>query len=51
MKTLVENSKKFELDKLLIKQIYNIKEKKKPEYKVIKKNVVYDKQLTKQYFN
>ena len=51
MKTHVENSKKFELDKLLIKQIYNIKEKKKPEYKVIKKNVVYDKQLTKQYFN
>ena len=51
MKIHVENSKKFELDKLLIKQIYNIKEKKKPEYKVIKKNVVYDKQLTKQYFN
>ena len=51
MRIHVENSKKFELDRLLIKQIYNIKEKKKPEYKVIKKNVIYDKQLTKQYFN
>ena len=51
MKIHVENSKKFELDRLLIKQIYNIKEKKKQEYKIIKKNVIYDKQLTKQYFN
>ena len=50
MKNHVENSKKFELDKLLIKKIYNIPDKKKPEYKVIKKNVVYDKQLTRQYF-
>ena len=50
MKNHVENSKKFELDKLLIKKIYNIQEKPKPDYKVIKKNVVYDKQLTRQYF-
>ena len=50
MKNHVENSKKFELDKLLIKKIYNIPDKKKPEYKVIKKNVVYNKQLTRQYF-
>ena len=40
MKNHVENSKKFELDKLLIKKIYNIQEKPKPDYKVIKKNVV-----------
>ena len=50
MKIHVENSKKFEIDRLLINKIYNIKEKKKPKYKIIKKNVVYDKQLTKQYF-
>ena len=51
MKAHIENSKKFELDRLIIKQIYNIKEKKKFEYKVLKKNVIYDKQLTKQYFS
>ena len=50
MKNHVENSKKFELDKLLIKKIYNIKEKNRPEYKVIKKNVIHDKQLTRQYY-
>ena len=49
MKNHVENSKKFELDRLLIKKIYNIKEKKKFEYKVIKKNVIYDKEITRQY--
>ena len=50
MKNHFENSKKFEIDKILINKIYNIKEKKKPGYKVIKKNVVYHKQITRQYF-
>ena len=50
MKTHLENSKKFEIGKFLIKKIYNIKEKKKPGYKVIKKNVVYQKLITRQYF-
>ena len=50
MKTHLENSKKFEIDKFLINKIYNIKEKKKPGYKVIKKNVVYQKLITRQYF-
>ena len=43
-------SKKFELDKFLIKKIYNLQDKKKRVYNVTKKNVVYDKQLTEQYF-
>ena len=50
MRTHVEKSKKYELDKYLIKKIYNKEEKKKRIYKVTKKNVVYDKQLTEQYF-
>ena len=43
-------SKKFELDKFLIKKIYNLQDKKKRVYNVTKKNVVYDKQLTEQYY-
>ena len=50
MRTHVEKSKKYELDKFIIKKIYNIKEKKKRVYKIQKKNVVYDKQLTEQYY-
>ena len=50
MKTHLENSKKFEIDKFLINKIYNIKEKKKPGYKVIQKNVVYQKVIIRQYF-
>ena len=46
MKKHYENSKKFELDRYLIKKIYNIKEKRKPKYQVIKKNIVYEKILT-----
>ena len=50
MRSHVEKSKKYELDKFLIKKIYNIKDKKKRVYNITKKNVVYDKQLTEQYF-
>ena len=49
MRAHVEKSKKFELDKVLIKQIYKIKDKKKRIYKISKKNVVYDKQITENY--
>ena len=49
MKKHYENSKKFELDRYLIKKIYNIKEKRKPKYQVIKKNIVYEKQPTNDY--
>ena len=50
MKSHVEKSKKYELDKFLIKRIYNIQDKKKRVYNLSKKNIVYDKQLTEQYF-
>ena len=50
MRSHVEKSKKYELDKYLITKIYNKQEKKKRVYNVIKKNVVYDKQLTEQYY-
>ena len=50
MRSHVEKSKKYELDKFLIKKIYNIKEKKERVYKLQKKNVVYDKQITEQYY-
>ena len=49
MRAHVEKSKRFELDKNLIKEIYKKKEKKQRIYKLSKKNVVYDKQLTDQY--
>ena len=49
-KSHIEKSKKYELDKFLIKKIYNIQDKKKRVYNLSKKNVVYDKQLTDQYF-
>jgi hypothetical protein len=49
MRTHVEKSKNFELDKVLIKQIYNRKDKKQKIYKISKKNVVYDKQITENY--
>ena len=50
MRSHVEKSKKYELDKYLITKIYNKQEKKKRVYNVVKKNVVYDKQLTEQYY-
>ena len=50
MRSHVEKSKKYELDKIFIKKIYNIQDKKQRIYKISKKNVVYDKQLTEQYF-
>ena len=50
MRSHVEKSKKYELDRFLIKKIYNIKDKKKRVYNLSKKNVVYDKQLTEQYY-
>ena len=50
MKSHIEKSRKYELDQYLIKKIYNKQEKKKRLYNVTKKNVVYDKQLTEQYF-
>ena len=49
MRAHVEKSKRYELDKNLIKEIYKKKEKKQRVYKLSKKNVVYDKQLTDQY--
>ena len=49
MRAHVEKSKRYELDKNLIKEIYKKKEKKQRIYKLSKKNVVYDKQLTDQY--
>ena len=50
MRSHVEKSKKYELDRFIIKKIYNKKEKKERKYNVSKKNVIYDKQLTEQYF-
>ena len=50
MRQHVEKSKKYELDRILIKKIYNIQDKKKRVYNLSKKNVVYDKQLTDQYY-
>lgn len=49
MRAHVEKSKKYELDKFLINKIYKIEEKHKKEYRLNKKNVVYDKELTEQY--
>ena len=49
MRAHVEKSKKFELDKVLIKQIYKTKDKRQRIYKITKKNVVYDKQITENY--
>ena len=50
MRSHVEKSKKYELDRFIIKKIYNKKEKIKKPYNISKKNVIYDKQLTEQYF-
>ena len=50
MRSHVEKSKKYELDRFIIKKIYNKKEKVKKPYNISKKNVIYDKQLTEQYF-
>ena len=50
MKSHIEKSKYYELDKYLIKKIYNVKDKKELTYKMNKKNVVYDKELTDKYY-
>jgi len=49
MRAHVVKSKQFELDKVLIKQVYKKKDKKQRIYKINKKNIVYDKQITENY--